>query len=303
MRLAVGLASALGLACAPQAGSRRSDPPTEAELASATYAGIEIQNPVTLVDGRWEGAPYASGGSARPVVTLVAPFRIEGDLDGDGTEEVVVLLTASAGGSGTAVYLAVVGQQAGTVRNLATTLLGDRVQIRRGSILEGRLTLDMLVSGTTDPACCPGNLVSETWTLADGRLVSVGGSPVERLSLAALAADRWTLRDWDLGEPLERDIAISVAFDTTRIFGNAGCNTYSGSAGPGDLPGDFSFGPFAVTRMACPVALMESEARYLALLGAVTRVGFLDGRLALSYVKPDGAEIGVLLFEPEPREP
>ncbi|MGB5487522.1 MAG: hypothetical protein WBN06_09045, partial [Lysobacterales bacterium] len=34
-------------------------------LGNATYTGIEDQA-VTLIDGRWEGHPYAEGGASRP---------------------------------------------------------------------------------------------------------------------------------------------------------------------------------------------------------------------------------------------
>jgi heat shock protein HslJ len=284
------------LACTPAADTPVSGAPTDLELASATYAGIEVQNPVTLTGGRWEGPPYTPQGASRPAVTLASQFRLEGDLDGDGVHEVVVLLTASGGGSGSLVYAAVVGRRDGTVRNLATTLLGDRVQIRDGRIAQGRVTLDLLEVGPSDPACCPGDLVSQTWALAGGQLVAVSRSTAERMSLHALEGPRWVLRQWDLDEPVVSDPLIYAEFDGARISGTAGCNTYSGTAGHGPLPGDASFGPFLLTRMACPDSISAMESRYLELLANVTGVGFLTGRLALTYVRSGGTS-GSLLFD------
>ena len=39
-------------------------------LQAATYRGI-LDDPVTLADGRYEGAPFVAGAATRPVVRLV----------------------------------------------------------------------------------------------------------------------------------------------------------------------------------------------------------------------------------------
>ena len=56
---------------------------------------------------------------------------------------------------------------------------------------------------------------------------------------------------------------------TRRLAGSAGCNKFNAAY---DLSGEgLSIGPAAVTRMACPAALMEQEGRFLATLGRITR--------------------------------
>ena len=137
------VASALAVGCAPtepDAGRDESDAqrgpgndaamaPTLTAIGNLTFAGIE-DGPVTLVDGLWEGAPFAPGGASRPSVGLAEDFQISGDLDGDGAPETVVVLWQSSGGSGTFDYLAVVGRRRAALVNLGTAPLGDRVQIR-----------------------------------------------------------------------------------------------------------------------------------------------------------------------------
>jgi hypothetical protein len=79
---------------------------------------------VTLANGCWTGAPPDD-------------FRVVDDLDGDGFEEAVVVLTYSSGGTGLVSFLAVVRRQDGALRNVATTALGDRVPVRSvGSMAE-----------------------------------------------------------------------------------------------------------------------------------------------------------------------
>jgi hypothetical protein len=143
--------------------------PTAAELANATYTGIE-EGPVTLVEGRWEGEPYVEGGASRPSAGLVEDFSLAGDLNGDGSNETVVLIWQSGGGSGTFSYLAVMGRSDDEVKNLATAEIGDRVKLRSGRIDDDLIILDVLQQGEapTDlkigPAmgtrmACPGELM------------------------------------------------------------------------------------------------------------------------------------------------
>jgi hypothetical protein len=102
--------------------------PLNAEvLANMTYPGITGAD-ITLEDARWEGKPYVEGGAARPAAGMVEDFLLAGDLDGDGTDEVVVLLWESSGGSGTRSYVAAVGRHDGDTVNLGTALVGDRAQ-------------------------------------------------------------------------------------------------------------------------------------------------------------------------------
>lgn len=122
--------------------------------ANAVYAGIEDQ-PVRLQDGRWEGEPWVEGGASRPSVGLMRDFIITGDLDGDGEHEAVVLVWQSSGGSGTFNYIARLDFRAGTVGDIITTELGDRVQVEGGEIHDGELQLDILEHGPDDAACCP----------------------------------------------------------------------------------------------------------------------------------------------------
>jgi hypothetical protein len=92
-----------------------------------------------------------------------------GDLDGDRLDEAVVVLTYSSGGSGSSSYLAVMSRQDGTVRNIATAALGDRVQLRSVQISGGKLLASGVRAGINDAACCPGELVEWQWMLNAGK--------------------------------------------------------------------------------------------------------------------------------------
>ena len=143
------------------------------DLASATYAGIYDQ-PVTLDQGVYKGNPFIAGGASRPVVTLLAQPRWQVDVDSDGAEETLVLLSESSGGSGTFVYLALMSPTSSGYRNLATVLLGDRVRVGELNVLGGLFTVQIIARSTIDSA--NPEIAEHTvrwWQYVDGDLVEL----------------------------------------------------------------------------------------------------------------------------------
>ena len=286
-----------------QASSHGGSVPTLEELKNTTYKGFkEVKGPVTLVNGKWEGEPYEKGVASRPEVTLVGDFRLTGDLDGDGTDEAVVLLNLTTGGTGQLLYLAVVDHHHGTLQNIATKLVGDRVQIRGGRIEDGRIFLDVVQAGPKDAACCPGEVTTQGWTLGSrGKLIPFRATDKPgRLTLATLGGAEWVLRAWDIDEPAPEAPEVTLMFTDGRFVGSGGCNRYFAQAKEGDLPGELVVGPAGSTRMACPEPVMAVETRFLAQLGHVKKFSFLVTRLALSYEK-DGIW-KTMLFERRAQE-
>jgi heat shock protein HslJ len=258
-----------------------------------TYSGIGKSGTVKLADGRYENPP------ARRAVTMARGFRVTGDLDGDGRDEAVVLLAESTGGSGTYNYLAVAGVRSGSVVNVATTALGDRVQVRDARIESRRLVADVLRAGPHDAMCCPGELATEAWELKGAKLIAVGsGVKPRRLTLAALAGPEWVLRSWSWNEPVADSIEITLAVSGDRLSGRAACNRYFATATAGHTPGEITIGSAGSSRMACPEPQMTAELRFLAQLGTVRKYSFMAGQLALGW--GEGDKVGTMLFERRP---
>ena len=271
--------------------------PSPSELEGMTYRGFQVEaNPVTLVGGRWEGDPEPGGGAARPQIALARDFRLVGDLDADGSDEAVVLLAESSGGTGVQLYLAVVDRQVGELRNVATAPLGDRVQVREARIEEGRILVDLVQAGAQDAMCCPGELVTRGWHLLPGGLEEfVTSSKSGRLSLETLSGNEWVLRRWTWDEAAPEAPEVTLAFQEGKFVGKSGCNSYFAPATAGEMPGDVDVGPAGSTRMSCPEPAMQIENRFLEQLAAVKKYGFLAGQLALTYQAQGAAE--VMLFE------
>lgn len=268
-----------------------------AALENATYSGLTVHpDPVTLIDGRWEGAPYVEGGVSRPSVHFVGDLYRIGKVAGSDADAAVVFLSESSGGSGTFLYLAVVEKKNGVLVNTATTLMGDRLQIRDVRMENGTIALDVLQAGPQDAACCPGELATRHWQLKANQLVETK-PPVRvgRLSLDVLSGANWELSTWDVDEPVPDEPAINLVYVNGRLAGSAGCNRYFASIKAGDSPGDLQVGPPGSTRMMCPEAIMAIEQRFLKQLNGVNKFGFLAGQLAMSF-EMDGKR-GTMRFD------
>ena len=262
--------------------------PTLKELKNASYSGIEgLKGPVKLVDGKWRGRPYKKGSASRPAVTLVGDLRVIGYLDGDGIEDAMVLLNYAPGGTGQLLYLAVMARKKGKIENVATTLIGDRVQIRDIRIEQKRILVDIVQAGPKDAMCCPGEVTTRGWTLeSNGKLNSFTATDKPgRLTLEAIGNTEWVLRSWDLKEPAPKQPTVTLVFKDGRFAGSSGCNSYFAPAIEGTVPGDVEVGPAGTTRKSCPDNEMAVERRFLDQLARVKKFSFLATQLALSWEK------------------
>jgi len=277
--------------------------PTLKEIKNASYSGIEgLKGSVKLVDGRWKGRPYKKGSASRPVVSLIGDFRITGDLDGDGTDDAVVLLNYAPGGTGQLLHLALMARKKGKIQNLATALIGDRVQIRGVRIEQKRIFVDVIQAGPKDAMCCPGEVTTREWTLEPGGKLNrytVTAKPA-RLTLETIGNTEWILRSWDSKQPAPTRPAVTLIFKDGRFTGSSGCNNYFAPAKDGKIPGDVEVGAAGTTRKSCPANEMSVERRFLEQLVRVRKFGFLVTQLALCWEK-DGVWKTMLFDKRQPR--
>ncbi len=300
LRHAIILLAGISSALITQAGFACDSGAFISKLGNATYNGIEDQA-VTLVDGYWEGQVYAEGGASRPRVGLLKDMCFTGDLDGDGQEETVVVLWQSSGGTGSNSYIAVMKPENGGYRNISTALLGDRVKLRSGELESGRIIIEVLQAGESDPMCCPTQLATRTWTLEDRQLTEGDMEVTGKLSLNILDGTDWLLTHINRQEPLPDDALVTLSFNAGQVSGKSACNRYSAGIEEGDNPGDILIGPTMGTRMMCPDHLMVVENLYLKALSQVASFSFYSGSLALNGQDEDEKPFS-LLFKPAEKE-
>ena len=277
--VAVALAIGSGSWLAAQSGA-----PTLEQAKVATYTGIYEKQPVALKNGVYEGTPFAPGGASRPRVELIDPGMVTGDVGNSGRIDAVVVLSESSGGSGTQLYLAVLTADGATVRNTATALVGDRVQVRSLAVAKGAIVMETVEAGPNDAMCCPTAKLRRTWTLAGGALKEAKAESQGTVSLADLERRVWTLTSLNWKDPLPAGAIVTAEFKDGRISGAGGCNRYTAGVKAGDGAQRLTIGQAAATRMMCEGDRMTVEGAFLKALGTVTSFSFLPGaRLALTY--------------------
>ena len=148
-----------------------------AKLDPVMLANIEYQSDWTqsgvapLTDGEYR--EQAAPGSATETVVMITEHIAHGQLNGQ--DAAAVVLITDPGGSGTFYDLAVVVEQDGAPVNVATTLLGDRVQIKAVSIVGNEIIVEMVTHGPDDPMCCPTQDTVQTYALEGQELVKTSG--------------------------------------------------------------------------------------------------------------------------------
>lgn len=146
---------------------------SERSLRNAEYRSEFTQNGlVRLRDGTFEDA------AAHVWVTML-DVMVHGDLDGDGRSDAVVVLATNTGGSGVFHELAVVVDRDGQPFNAALGDLGDRVKIKSLTVEDGRIVIDIVIQGPSDPMCCPTLRVTQKYELQVDSLVLTEQIPPE----------------------------------------------------------------------------------------------------------------------------
>ncbi len=290
-------AAASGAAPATEPAGAASVPvPTREQLANMIFEGVRGHS-FALEDGRYEGEPAVLGGSSRLIVELLDELTLFGDLDADGTDDAAVLLVESSGGSGARVWLSAVSGRFGVPASYGCALVGDRPQIRSMRVREGRIRLAVVDGGPGDPACCPTHRWTKDWAVVDGQLIQVAAVMDGVLTLGEIGGQEWVLTHFDQGSPAPREPAISARIEGRQVAGSSGCNQYFAAVRE-TSPTAIEIGAVGGTKMICPPETMEVERSFLERLGRVSRYGFRNGKLALSWQAEQGP--GTLLFEPRP---
>ncbi|MEJ5225064.1 MAG: hypothetical protein WHV44_11465 [Anaerolineales bacterium] len=155
-------------------------PPPATNIPALTFAQVsnmEVYAPVfertvTLTDGQYQSGtdPLSADYLSVNLLNLYA----QGDLDGDGAQDLVALLNENGGGTGQFVSLVIFLNRGGLPVQVTQTFIDDRPVINAISIAEGQIMLDAIVHGFEDPGCCPSFSVIQTYRLFDARLVLTG---------------------------------------------------------------------------------------------------------------------------------
>lgn len=150
----------------------------------------------------------------------------------------------------------------------------------------GRLSVE-IVAGPCSDGMSDRRYADTVRVVADGRTLEGCGGGI--LPPDTLAGSNWTFVSI-AGTPVAADRSTSLAFETDRLSGSAGCNRFSGGY---SLTGDtLTAGPLMATKMACPGAGMAQESAFFTLMRGPVSLRFpTDGTLVLTG---EGGQTAVL---------
>jgi hypothetical protein len=171
---------------------------TIAQLRNAEYASEWTRSgKAQLADGQYRES--AAPGSATEVVVKATPYYALGDLNGDGSEDAVIILESDPGGSGVFYDLVPVLNQQGQPRALAPLSLGDRVEVNGVTLSEGQVEVRLLKHGPDDPQCCPTLDVTLRYRLGPNGLINEGQEPSRT---SASPVTRKMVQSWTPAAPM-----------------------------------------------------------------------------------------------------
>lgn len=154
----------------PQPPVPAGDPtPARTDAAQARYSSeYSAGGTLQLVDGHYHDNELAAA--------ELDSLEARGDLNGDGRDELAVLLITSTGGSGVFRDLYVLQRDAAGQLSVSTPgFLGDRVEVHGLRVERGEVAVDLLVQGENDPLCCPTQPVTYRFRLAGNTLTEISG--------------------------------------------------------------------------------------------------------------------------------
>ena len=143
--------------------------PTARALRNGTY---RIHDEIIQLTEAEHRQVYADDSSMERVVRLSEIIE-QGDLDGRDGKDAAVVLVDDGGGSGTFYHLAVLLRREGTLENVATQLLGDRILVQSVAIDDATrgITVHALVRGEGEPMSAPPEVqVAMRYMVIDGRI-------------------------------------------------------------------------------------------------------------------------------------
>lgn len=252
------------LAPGAAAGNPPAGPAAHYEDATYVIAGRQIR----LHEG--ESTVEAAPGAASKIVTRYFGNEMRMDLDADGREDVVFLVTQETGGSGTFFYLVAALNTADGYVGSQALFLGDRIAPRTTERRDGLVVVNYATRAPGEPfSVQPGigrslYLKFDPGTRRFGEFAPGPGDDHD-LQRMTLGMKIWiwvrTLYSNDVEVTPRGTDAFTLAFEDDRFSATTDCNSMSGrySADGHGL----SFSDIAATRMYCAESQEDEFARVL----------------------------------------
>lgn len=137
-------------------------------INNMTFFGPYYEKSVQLSNGM-----YSSTDSNDPYIVILQPQVVFEDLNGDGNQDAVVLLTENGGGTGWFVSIAVIVSQDGEFVQIGQFPIDDRPMIQSLEIVDGDIVLKATIHRATDVMVEPTQQVIQRYRVVENMLLKI----------------------------------------------------------------------------------------------------------------------------------
>lgn len=226
-------------------------------------------------------------GSSSIIITKYFGNEVQTDLNGDGMQDVALLLTQNHGGSGTFYYVVAAIKNGNGYIGTNAIFLGDRISPQSTVFKDGKIVVNYADRRNSEPMTAKPTVgISRYFMVVDNELVEAND-----ISQIINREWKWINAQMNNDEtivPNKKD-AFSIIFGADgTVSGKTDCNSFSGKYTAAE--NKISLGSFASTKMFCKGS---QESEFLKLLGEVDSFLISSGNLILQ-IKLD---TGSMLFK------
>jgi heat shock protein HslJ len=251
--------------------------------------------PVQLIDGQATN-PAAPGASSATVIRVWGdPLAV--DLNQDGAEDAVLIITQTTGGSGTFYYLAAAIAEQGGYEGSAGFFLGDRIIPERLSAIDSKVRVSYLArhdgeSFADEPTAEHKRDV--VYNPRDRKLVEVaidfeGGADPDRMTLQ-MHTWRWVKTAYNndsVKQPVKPGSFTLTFGEDGRVSGTTDCNSFQGTVTVEEHRIRFDEN-MAMTRMFCEGS---QESEFIRMLQSVQSFFFTSRGQLIMELKYDSGSM------------
>ncbi|MGF1692226.1 META domain-containing protein [Photobacterium kagoshimensis] len=277
-------------------------------LQQAEIIGVgEGNEPKRLWRGIWgedwqnSSTSNVDDGYYKVSLTFAGDLVAYGSVMNNQKVQAAVITDFQTSGSGRFSYLSLFdehfdAQGYGEANNVATALIGDRVQVIDLYVEPPYIVVKSIQAGEQDPMCCAGDLVTQFWQYQNGKLVQDDSKlQRSRISLDVIAGKAWHLVEKGPLPASKTTLSAStLKFEEGQFVGSTGCNNYSSKVQSSEGKTEIKLATIATTRKACRSdESRQQEKKFLTALAKVERYGFYAGQLHLFLDDTEGADVMV----------
>ncbi len=165
----------LVLSCSTCPNKPLSDSEKIKQIKNTYWQSDKIEEKRTFKKGNYEFETKIDGESCASCIESARMDHIVlGNLSESGEKEAVAVIYSQTGGSGVFIYLNLYVEKNGKINQSGFPIfLGDRVIVKKVSIKDKKVIVDLITQGRGEPLCCPTTKETRIFNVINGQLKKI----------------------------------------------------------------------------------------------------------------------------------